>query len=272
MNDLDCKKTLAFAKKLSIEAGNLILNKRNKYEISVHKKDFLDVATNVDLAAEKLIISKLKKYYPKFNILSEEKGFINNNSPYTWIIDPLDGTKEFMRNIPTYSVNITLEKNFEIILGVVYYPNYKQMFSALKNNGSYINNHKTAISKKLLLKESFIYTHLPDKRMEKLGFFSSWNFLGKIAYNSYRLRGIGDDMLSLAYVAGGHIEGYVLLKYHDDWGPKWWDLANGILMVEEAGGIVTDFNGNKIKNRDISHGIIATNGKIHQELLSLVNK
>ncbi len=271
MNELNLSEVLKFSEKLCFEVGQFVFSNRQKFQVAVHKTDLLDIATNIDLEAEKVIIERLLDRYPDFNILSEEKGLVNKKSPYSWVIDPLDGTKEFVRNIPAYTVNIALEKEAKIILGVTYNPCTKYLFSVAKTVGSFLNHKRVQVSSVEKLTEAFIYTHLPDYRHSE-NFSHIWQNLGKIAQHCYRLRGEGHDVNSLCFTAMGGIDGYVLLLGGPKWHPQWWDVATGILMVEEAGGAVTNIYGHPIINRDLSKGIIAANSKIHAQLLSLIEK
>lgn len=269
MNDINLKLILEDIEKLCIKAGQFILNNRNKFSISIHKRDLLDVATNVDIEAENLVIKHLSKFYPNHNIFSEEKGLINHQSSYTWVIDSLDGTKEFIRHIPAFSTNISLEKNNELLLGVIYNPNNQYLYSVAKNYGAFLNHQKINVSNVSQLSQSMVYTHLPDFD-HKINFKFAWDQLGKIALNSYRLRGDGHDINSLCLVAAGCIDGYIF--FGNTAHQKWWDVAAGILMAQEAGAVVTNIKGQPITNHDLSQGIIAANSKIHTQLLNLVNK
>jgi myo-inositol-1(or 4)-monophosphatase len=270
MNDLNLSETLKFSEKLCLEVGRFIFDHKQKFQVAVHKTELLDIATNIDLEVEKIIIERLLAKFPNFNIVSEEKGLVAKKSPYSWIIDPLDGTKEFVRNIPSYTVNLALEKDSEIILGVSYNPSTKYLFSVAKNEGSFLNHKRVQVSPVKKLTEAFIYTHLPDYRHSE-SFDHIWQNLGKIARHCYRLRGEGHDGNSLCFTAMGAIDGYVLLLGGPKWHPHWWDVATGILMVKEAGGVVTNIDGQPIIKRDLSKGIIAANAKIHAQLLDIIN-
>lgn len=265
---IDLNSALNFAKKVSLQAGNFI--KKQQIKILKTKTDAFDIQTTADLGSEKIIIQAIKNKFPNHNILSEEIGYINNNSPYTWVLDPLDGTKEFIRNIPNYSINITLEDNKNTLLGVCFNPITNYMFFTSKNNGAYLNHKKISVSNKNKLAQAFIYTHLPDIRMSPHVFENTWKISKNVAKNCYRLRGIGEDVNSLCNVAMGAAEGFFIYT-GKSWGPKWWDIAAGILLVSESGGKVTDFKGNAINNKNLTNGIIAANTKIHQQLLSLIN-
>lgn len=270
MTDLNLKQTLKFTENLCVKVGQFIIKNRNKFQVTVHKTDLLDITTNIDLEAEKIVINHLSNKFPNFNICSEEKGVIDKKSSYTWVIDPLDGTKEFVRSIPSYSVNISLEIDKELLLGVTYNPNTQYLYSVAKNYGAFLNHRKINVSQTVSLSQSMIYTHLPDYRHKK-NFSKIWSVLGKIAIKSYRLRGLGEDINSLCLVALGAIEGMILINSSEGL-PKWWDVAAGMLMVKEAGGIVTNTFGKPIINRDLSKGIIAANAKIHAQLLNIMKK
>lgn len=271
MNKKTILKYQKFAEKLAFKAGQILQDYRERIVIKKSKKDKLDVVTNADLEAERFLIEKIHAKFPNHNIYSEECGKKLRNSHFTWIIDPLDGTREYVRGIPNYTVNLTLEYSGKIIVGTVYRPSTDQIFSGAKGKRAHLNGKSIHVSQEVSLKDSFLYTHLPDYRMSKEKYIHVWQILSNIAYNCYRLRGLCEDILSLCFLAMGACEGYILITEKKRWSPKWWDVASGLLIVEEAGGKVTDIYGQKIKNHDLSKGIVASNAKIHDELLKILS-
>jgi len=268
---IDLKKSLNLAQKLALEAGKFLLATQSKIKIKKFKNEFdLDVATNADLGAEKIIINGIRKYYPDHAICSEERGQIESRSDYLWYIDPLDGTKEFIKNIPIYTVNISLEYKSKLLVGVSYNPNTNYLFASAKNFGTLLNGKTVRVSQEGNLNKAFIYGHLPNYKMSFKRTREIWKILAEITQKCNRLRTSSADINSLALVAMGACEASILLN-EPDWGPKWWDEAAGILMVREAGGIVTDQEGNSIINRDLSKSLIASNGKIHKQLIDFIN-
>lgn len=228
----------------------------------------MDFATDADLAVEKFIIDSIQKKYPHHSILSEEKGKINTSFDFEWVIDLLDGTREFVFNNPKYYVNITLSYKIHSIVSVINAPSLKRLFSTSFKNGSTLNNSKIKVSNLDLLKESHIYIKLPDVRISDDYLDKYMIMLKKLIRKSYYIKSDTNAVHELCNVARGAAEAFILPS---DWSSmQWWDIAAGIMLIQEAGGKVTDFNGNAIENRDISKGILASNGKIHDTLLDIV--
>lgn len=252
-----------FAEKLAKEAGTILVKYREKAKIEKRKSDLLDIATDADLASEKFLTTQIHKKFPGHNILAEERGDELRRSDFCWVIDPLDGTKEFVRGIPHYNVSIALEYKGEVVVGIVFRPPTNEFFSTAKGKGAFSNGQQIFVSKESDLKNSFIWTHFPKYKSSDKELKLTWSFLKQIVHECYRLREFAEDVTTLCWLARGALEGWVLTCSS----PQWWDVAPGILMVEEAGGKVTNMKGEKIKNRDLSKGIVASNGKIHEELL-----
>lgn len=261
-----------FAEKIILEAGKILLNYKNKFKIKKHKEDLLDIATDADYAVEKFLISSIKKQFPSHHILAEESVLEEfSSSDFSWIIDPLDGTKEYVRNIPLYAINLALEQKGKLILGLVYQPEINRLYSSLKNNGAYLNNQRVTTSNEKILKNSLIYIRLPTNKMSDNRLNTYLYLFKTIVINCYRIRNTIWDIEALCLIALGGGEAYVLPTAKDWCPPHWWDVASGILMVKEAGGKVTDFLGKPIINRDLTKGLIASNGKIHKDLLNLAH-
>lgn len=256
------------AEELAKEAGKILQKHSQKTTVKKQKRDILDIVTEADLESERFLIKKLHKYFPDHNIYSEERGDELRRSDFIWVIDPLDGSKEFVRGLPIYNVSLALEYKGEVVVGVVFRPPTNELFSAAKGRGATLNGKKISVSKESELKNSFIWTHLPSYKNSEAEFRFTWPILEKLARNCYRLRPFSEDVASLCWLALGALEGYVLTIS----GPSWWDVAAGLLMVKEAGGNVTDIYGEKIKDRDLSKGIVASNGKIHESLLKILSQ
>ena len=172
--------------------------------------------------------------------------------------------------MPYYAVLISLEYKRNLILGTVYQPEIKRLYSAVKKFKATLNSNPITVSSQNNLNQSIINVRLMDYRMPKIQLSRFLNILNNITYKFYRVKSDFWDIQSLCYVAMGATEAFIQPTSKEWCPPKWYDVASGIIMVEEAGGKVTDFNGNRIKNRDITKGIIASNGLIHDELLKLV--
>lgn len=237
-----------------------------KKPITKHAKDeFGDIVTNADYQAEKIIISAVKKHYPKYNILSEEAGYFDNNSSHTVIIDPLDGTKNFARNIPLFGTTIALAYHNEVIEGVIYDPVREEMFYAKKNRGAILNNKKiqTSVKKKL---QDFIGGVANVRSKTNNSYYN--NLKNKFYGYSAGWRILGTAVLDLSWVADGRMDLFIL------GGVCPWDTAAGGLLLEEAGGIMRKIDGGKWEPLQERQEIIAAaNKKIYQEALKLlINK
>ena len=231
--------------KASEKASKILIRDFGEIEnLQVSKKGPTDFVTNSDLKTEKIIISELKKARPNYSFVSEENGIENNkDKDNTWIIDPIDGTVNFLHGIPHFAICIALQSKKEIISGLIFDPIKNEMFFAEKNKGSYLNNQRLRVSKKNALDDCL---------------FSSDH--EGVKFSNFNMRYTGCAALDLAYVAAGRLDGY----FHNN--INLWDVAAGSLMVREAGGVVNDlnkFNNNAINIRASSDGI---NDKMIKEL------
>lgn len=270
LNSSKVKEFQVFAERIVKDAGGIVKSLKESYNIKKTKdKLLLDIATSADYSSEAYIIEAIKKKYPDHSIITEETPGLFKNSDFEWFIDPLDGTKEFVRQVPYYYVLLALEYKGRLVCGVGYQPELNRLFSASYKNISLINGKEVQLSQEKELARSFIYLAHPSARLPKDELDRYMEFMKLMTYKVYRIRGTAWDVESLYNVAFGSAEGFVTPTSGKNGGPKWWDIAPGILMVEAAGGKVTDFHGNPIRKHDISHGIIASNGKIHEALLNL---
>ena len=228
--------------KASEKASKVLIKDFGEIEkLQVSKKGPNDFVTNSDLKTEKIIIDELKKAKPNYSILSEEKGIENNKDENnTWIIDPIDGTINYLHGIPHFAISIALKSYDQIIAGLIYDPIKDEMFYAEKNNGAYFNNQRIKVSKK--------------NKIEDCLFVAG----SKIHYdNELLIRNSGCAALDMAYVASGRYDGYFQKNIN------LWDIAAGIIMVEEAGGILNEINLSNINDLKI----IASNNSINNELV-----
>ena len=232
--------------KATEKASKILIRDFGEIEkLQVSKKGPTDFVTNSDLKAEKIIIEELKKAKPNYSIISEENGVENNKDENnTWIIDPIDGTINFLHGIPHFAISIALKSNEEIISGIIFDPIKNEMFYAEKNNGSYFNNHRIRVSKKNEINDCLFVTG------------------GKI-YKEPDLpyRKSGCAALDMAYVASGRYDGYFQQNLN------LWDIAAGIILVKEAGGVLNDVNLSMHKNIKI----IASSTNISSKLLEKLN-
>ena len=228
--------------KASEKASKILIRDFGEIEkLQVSKKGPNDFVTNADLKAEKIIIEELKKARPNYSFISEENGIENNKDKNnTWIIDPIDGTINFLHGIPHFAISIALKSNNEIVTGLIFDPIKDEMFYAEKNNGAYFNNQRIKVSKKNKINDCLFVTEDNIKNEP--------DFL-------YRKSGCA--ALNLAYVASGRYDGYFQHNL------KLWDIAAGIILVEEAGGILNNID--LSINENIK--LIASSADIHTKLL-----
>lgn len=252
---------------LAIDAGRILVKYQSKAKILKSKSDILDIVTEADHASESYLITKLRKYFPNHSILSEESGLIRKKSPYRFVIDPLDGTKEYKKGMFLYSINLSLEDKDKILVGTVNLPVPNSQFSAGYKIGAFLNGKTIQVSNTYEIKHSLIIAHTPRSNLPKKEFNRYWKKLINLASQAYRFRTWSYDALCLCWVAQGAVDGYYLCYPY----PKWWDIAAGILMVKEAGGKITTVNGEDVTESNYHQGFVATNGKIHDRLLKIVN-
>ena len=220
-----------------------------------------DFVTASDKKVEKILIEELQKARPNYSILSEEIGEINNDESFRWIIDPIDGTSNFLHGIPHFAISIGLEHDKEIICGIVYDPIKDEMFTAEKGNGSYINNQRMRVSSRSDLKDCIIFSGGPryDSENRELTFKEYKKFSLKVGIP---IRKFGSGSLDMAYVAAGRCDGFWSRDLN------YWDIAAGIILVREAGGYVTDFNGENKYNQNKT--LLAGNSKINREMIEIL--
>ena len=221
-----------------------------------------DFVSASDKKVEKILIEELQKARPNYSILSEEIGEINNDKSFRWIIDPIDGTSNFLHGIPHFAISIGLEHNKEIVSGIIYDPIKDEMFTAEKGNGSYINNQRMRVSSRSKLKDCMIFTGGP--RYVSMDRELSLEEYKKISSKlPIPIRKLGSGSLDMAYVAAGRCDGFWSRDLN------YWDIAAGIILIKEAGGFVTDFKGNNeyIQNKTL----LATNSKINKEMMEVLN-
>ena len=228
--------------KASEKASKILIRDFGEIEkLQVSKKGPKDFVTNSDLKTEKIIINELKKAKPNYSIISEESGIeINKDKNNTWIIDPIDGTVNFLHGVPHFAISLALKSNDEIVSGLIFDPIKNEMFYAEKNNGAFFNNHRIKVSKKNKINDCLFVTGGKLNKEPDLPFRKS-----------------GCAALDMAYVASGRYDGYFQRNLN------LWDIAAGILLVKEAGGIVNDMDLSLIKNIKI----IASSSDINTKLL-----
>ena len=220
-----------------------------------------DFVTNCDKKIEKILIDEFLKARPNYSILSEEIGEINNDDSFKWIIDPIDGTSNFLHGIPHFAISVGLEHDKEIICGIIYDPIKDEMFTAEKGNGSYLNNQRMRVSSRSKLEDCMIFTGGPrhGSKSREVALKEYYKFSSKVLIP---IRKLGSGALDMAYVAAGRCDGFWSRDLN------YWDIAAGIILVKEAGGFVTDFDG---KNEYVQNKtILASNENINKEMIEVL--
>jgi len=226
---------VTIAARAARSAGNVILRYMNRIDgLNVVEKQQMDFVSEVDKLAEAEIIKELRRAYPEHAILAEESGAIGKG-PMTWVIDPLDGTHNYLRGIPHFSVSIALLEKGVPIHGVVFDPLRDELYTASKGDGAYINDRRMRVTKRENLDGAMLATGFPFRQREHLN--AQLDMTRALLGRAEDLRRSGSAALDLAYVAAGRYDGYFEI------GLKPWDMAAGVLLVREAGGRICDFAG-----------------------------
>jgi myo-inositol-1(or 4)-monophosphatase len=267
MKTIDLSEIKDFVLPLIKNAGEILLNGFEKVEI-LKWKDKQDICTNIDLEVETLLTKSILKKYPGHHIFTEEQGELGlKSSDYTWIIDPLDGTKHYIRHLPVFNTSIALQYKDELIFGASFWPTYNELSWAGHGIGSYCGNKKNALSQTAKLDDTFLYTDFPNYNLNPQDLHRAFSILQKIVESCYRVRYFADAHAGLSWVARGAFDGFCnyIPRLH-----KYWDFAAGYVIAAEAGATITDLKGHTIKSlKDFDHGFIVTNGKIHDQLIRL---
>jgi myo-inositol-1(or 4)-monophosphatase len=240
--------------------AGLLIRERFNTDFAVTHKGAINLVTEVDLAAEEFIVSRIRKDFPKHSILAEEGHSRAPRDSISWIIDPLDGTTNFAHGYPVFSVSIGLEIDGEVVWGVVFDPMRNELYTARRGNGSFCDDVPLCVSKVETLSASLLATGFPyDIRTSKQNNLD--NFCA-FALRSHGVRRSGSAALDLCNVAAGRLDGFWELKLNP------WDCAAGYLMVREAGGTVTNYHGQAGSIYDGE--VIASNGLIHSEMIKVL--
>ena len=231
--------------------------------LQVSSKGPGDFVTSADKRTEKILIEELRKAHPEYGIITEETGIINkSNIKNRWIIDPIDGTFNFMNGVPQFAISVGYEEENQIKCGVIFNPIMNEMFYAEKGNGAYLNNSRIRVSKKNKIEDALIVTGGPkgtSKIKDKI--FSEYI---NVSNNVSNVRKFGSAALDLAYVACGRFDGYWQRELN------YWDIAAGIIILKEAGGFLDFFE--EDKNFPLKKNILASNSLIHGKLSELIKK
>ena len=251
---------LEFAKSTAIEAGSILMQHFGKISSIKKKSTEIDLVTNADIESETFILNKIKTTFPQHQIIAEESNLTQGSSDYRWIIDPLDGTTNFVHNLPIFSVSIGLQYNEETVLGVVYNPAVDKCFWAEKNDGAFLNGKPIHITSTITLSNSLLVTGFPyihDDRWEK-----GFDLFKDLYRRTQGIRRLGAATLDFCFVAMGRFDGFW------EFGLQPWDVCAGAIILEEAGGKVSDWNDSPMPFS--GQRVLATNGHIHGEMLDVL--
>ena len=257
--DLEIFKDLAINTAKS--SGKILMSYFNtKYDIK--KKSSVDLVTKADIESEQNIITAILNKFPDHSVIAEESHLIDNNSDYRWVIDPLDGTTNFVHSLPIFAVSIALQYKKETILGVVYNPAYKKCFWATKDGGAFQNNIKISISNTKKLIDSLLVTGFPYNHNESWD--KSFELFHELYSKTQGIRRLGAASLDFCFVAMGRFEGFY------EFNLKPWDVCAGDLICREAGGKTSDWKGYKMPFS--GSNIIASNNIIHKKILDIITQ
>jgi myo-inositol-1(or 4)-monophosphatase len=238
----------------AIEAGGILLSEFGR-PAKVSRKGKLDLVTQADQQSQQAIVNRLRRHFPNHTILSEEGTEKEASARYRWIVDPLDGTTNFVHGYPCFAVSIALEEAGELLVGVIYQPIIKELFTSSAGEGACLNEKQIHVSSVEHLSASLVATGFPSlKRTPDPDIQYYWN----LALRTHGVRRDGSSALDLASIACGRFDGFWEFGLHP------WDTAAGALLVREAGGMVTNFAGQAYRPGD--YEILASNGQIHTEM------
>ena len=256
--------TLNLAIDAARNAGNIILRHINRIEsLTIETKEKNDYVSEVDHLAEQEIIETIRSRYPQHIIIGEESGHNQGrDEDYEWIIDPLDGTTNFLRGIPHYCVSIAMRHKKRLEIGVIYDPVKDELFCAGRGNGATLNDHKIRVSKLTTFEDSLLVTGFPFRENQNIDSYLAT--LREMMLHTSGIRRAGSAALDLAYVAAGRSDGFW------EFGLNAWDIAAGCLLVQEAGGLVGDHLGGHTHLE--TGNIVAANPKIFRLMLNAIHK
>jgi myo-inositol-1(or 4)-monophosphatase len=241
-------------------AAGRVLVEKLPVEREVQVKGLRDIVTDADLAAEATIVQTIRARFPDHALLTEEGGESTGDAPYVWVVDPLDGTTNYSRRFPVFSVSVGVLHQGQLAAGVVYDPLAERLFAAARGHGSTLNGAPLRVSRIDHLGSTVVGLDWARSQGDRHEIVAC---LGRVAPTCGTLRGIGSAALGLCYVAAGWLDAYFHI------GLKPWDMAAGLLLIEEAGGRVTDING--LPWEPWVEQILVSNGHVHQALLEVMH-
>jgi myo-inositol-1(or 4)-monophosphatase len=255
---------LNIAIEAALAAGKFLKQNVGKIkDIQLKSGQEKNLVTEIDKKSEAMIIELITKHFPSHTILAEEGGGKKSpRSDVKWIIDPLDGTTNYTHGFPVFCVSIGIEVKEQLVAGVIYDPNFDEMFTAEKGKGAYLNGKRISVSKRTSLKESLLVTGFPYNVAENPN--NAIEHFVHFLMDAQAVRRMGSAAIDLAYVAAGRYEGFWEVALNP------WDMAAGALLVEEAGGKVTRFSGEPFNI--YQQEVLASNGIVHEHMMEVLKK
>jgi len=257
----ELKEYLAFAEKMALGAGRILTDGFRRAK-RVNFKGSINPVTQFDLKSEKFLFTNITRRYPDHNVLAEEGTDRARKSPYRWVVDPLDGTVNYAHGFPIYCVSVGLQYEDDSIVGVVYDPQQREMYSAARGLGASLNGKRIRVSSEKNLKRSLLATgfayNIGTARKNNLGMFA------RMMKHAQAIRRLGSAALDMCWVAAGRLDGFWEYYLHP------WDTAAAKVIVEEAGGIVTRIDGKPFSIFDKE--ILASNGHIHRSMKTVLGR
>ncbi len=252
---------LQVAREAALEAGTFLKENVGKVNtVEMKMGEVRNLVSNIDRGAEERIIRRIREQYPNHAVLAEESGGSRQEVEFRWIIDPLDGTTNFLHGLPIFSVTVGVERRGEVVAGVVYNPNLNEMFVAEKGSGAFLNGERISVSTSNALINSLVVTGFPYNIAENPD--HAVDHFVHFVYEARGVRRLGSAAIDLAYVAMGRFDGFWEVSLQP------WDMAAGVLLVNEAGGRTSDFSGHPTSI--YRKQIVASNGLIHDDMIRVL--
>ncbi len=246
--------------RIIVGTGDYIYRHAHKKK-HISYKGVVNLVTQYDNIAQRIIVGRLQKNFPEYGILSEENIEHDRERPIRWLLDPLDGTTNFAHNLPIWAISLGLEVDSQIIIGIVYDPTRKELFSAIHGKGAFLNDRRIRVSKTKELGKSLLVTGFPYDIRESRK--NNLNHFARFCVRAQAVRRLGSAALDLCYTACGRFDGYWELKLSP------WDQAAGSLILKEAGGMISDFKGRPFSI--YGSEVLGTNGIIHTAMIKVLN-
>jgi myo-inositol-1(or 4)-monophosphatase len=259
MSANDVSRMLVVAQEAAVAAGK-VLREQARSNFRVQQKGYIDYVTEIDLRSEKIILDRIRSAFPDHAILAEEEGASGGDSPFLWIIDPLDGTTNYAHGYPAYCVSIALEIEGELAVGVIHDPVLDELCWAERGGGAYLNGEAVRVSDRERLVDSLLSTGF-SYNQEALR--RNLEFFRRFMLRAAGVRRDGSAARNLFCLACGRFDGVWQVGLNP------WDVAAGILLIKEAGGRVTDFQGGPCTPR--SPELVLSNGRIHEAMMEVLN-